>query len=135
MKNINDFKELPIKINMAIERQLRWNVFSEDDPPRHELYFLIIGDRRQITRIKQRSIREFQPTEGMHTITEGVIKGTKLRFDLSSFMSYRKDSLDEIKWRRIYKGTIAKDEELYARRSQKSYEDFVNKYLPRLVAQ
>lgn len=117
---------------MTIERQLRWNFISESNPTKHTIHLVIIGDTRQINRIKQRSQVEFEPTDEMYTIRGGVLESEGLRFNSSSFVSYMPGSPTEINWKRIYLGRVIRDEEIYLRQNQKNAEEFMQTYLRRL---
>lgn len=109
-------------------RQLRWNVISEENPVHHQFYFLIINDNRAANRIEQSTKVELQPTEGMHPLTEGSIPGTKLRYKLLEFTSYRQ-SLEGINWAGIYSKKIIRDKDLY----QRQETDGLARYVESLV--
>ena len=115
---------------MTIQRQLRWNVKSEENPTRQTFYFLIVGDNRLINRIKQRTKEQLQPTEDMQTLAGGVKR--KSRYELVQFISYRKESPNGINWEKIYKGKIVRDEELYERNSTAALETFVESHVKKL---
>lgn len=116
------------KIMTKIERQLRWNVISNENPTRHQFYFLIINDNRGANRIEQNTKVILQPTEDMHSLTEGAIPGSKIRYKLLEFTSYRQN-LEHINWPGIYSKKTIRDKNLY----QRQETDGLAKYVESLI--
>jgi len=107
-----------------IQRKLMWNVESEEHPPRHQFYFLIINDNRGANRIEQKAKEVLQPTEDMRVLTEGALRGTGLRYKLLEFYSYCSNPT-EINWNSIYKGKIFRARNLTKRESPNGLAEYI----------
>jgi len=122
---------------MTVERQLRWNVESEDRtedyPPRQHFRFLIINDERYINRIRQRLVIELQPVETVEELTRGKIPGTDLEYEAFSLDSYR-GSPSDINWKKIYdkRKQIIHDENLTKRQGPNGLGNYIDNLIVRL---
>ena len=108
-----------------VERQIVWEVQSEDPPEIHHYNFLVINGLREINRIAQKIRFVFRPTDNFMDWTEGNVRRTKLKYKLFSIDSYL-TSPDKIDWSTIYQGKIVRDRRLENRQTPKGLADFVD---------
>jgi len=107
-----------------VERQIRWDRYSEDSPERHNYIFLIINRPRQIDSILQKLREQLTMVVEETEIGLGLIRGSGgLHYDLREISSTKL----EPDFSRVYGGEISKDRRLQPRKTSDGWNDFINK--------
>ena len=101
-------KQPPVKI----ERQIRWDRYSEDEPERHHYNILIINRPKQISRTLQKLREQLATVVEEVPIDSGLIRHSGgLHYDLRTMVS----TVLEPDFRKVYLGQIKRDRRLQPR--------------------
>ncbi|MBU0761040.1 MAG: hypothetical protein KJ600_03150 [Nanoarchaeota archaeon] len=113
-----------------MQRQLRWEVHSQDHPETHEYNILIINEDRKIETILQRASEQLMPADDFQTLTRGHVLGTRLKYQLVKILAYG-TSPHQVDWKKIYRGKVVRDRELRNRKNIDGLPNYVDQAIAR----
>ena len=107
------------------ERQLRYCIRSQENPTKHRCNFLVINESREINAIKQKLFLALQSTEEIAILTKGRVS-KELGYELIAFISNQEQPITPEQLRRVYNGTIRKDDRLADRVKTDGLSNYVD---------